>query len=87
MTPGHVGELSGKRLKFDPARLDEGLFFVPLAGGSEVKVTDFQQNTSTELVFHVPSLSPGTYKLFVRARLFDGTELRSGDLQPELSVA
>ncbi len=33
VTVGNIGQLSGSRLKFDPAEADEGLYFVADAGG------------------------------------------------------
>ena len=85
---GNIGQLSGSRLKFDPAGVGEGLFFVAQAGG-ETKVTTVQKNKPTQLVFLVPELTDGTYHLEVRARMGTGTaarELRTGRLDAVLTV-
>ena len=75
-------------MKFDPARSDEGLYFVA-TGGSQTKVSTVQKNKPSQLVFLVPSLADGTYHLEVRARMGSGTsarELRIGRLDSTLTV-
>ena len=87
VTPGHIGTLSGQRLKFDASATDEGVFLVPLAGGAEVKVTAVQSNLPRELVFLVPTLTANAgYCLEVRARLNGADELRTGRLGKTLAV-
>ncbi|MCK4341067.1 MAG: DUF4469 domain-containing protein [Phycisphaerae bacterium] len=88
VTVGNIGQLSGSRLKFDPAEADEGLYFVADAGG-ETKVPTVQKNKPSQLVFLVPNLVAGTYHLEVRARMGSGTsarELRIGRLDSTLTV-
>ncbi len=85
---GNIGQLSGSRLKFDPAEADEGLYFVADAGG-DTKVVTIQKNKPAQLVFLVPTLAAGTYHLEVRARMGSGTsarELRIGRLDAALTV-
>jgi len=88
VTPGNIGQLSGSRLKFDPAEADEGLYFVATAGG-ETQVTTVQKNKPSQLVFLVPvGLGGGTYHLEVRARMGSGTssrEVRVGRLDASLT--
>ncbi len=86
ITPGNIGQLSGNRLKFDPAQADEGLYFVPTADTGDVKVTTIQKNKPSQLVFLVPALVAGGYNLEVRARIAGGTELRIGRLDPVLTA-
>ena len=88
ITPDNIGQLSGNRLKFDPAEADEGLFFVATAGG-EIKVSTVQKNKPSQLVFLIPPLGDGTYHLEVRARMASGTsarQLRIGRLDATLTV-
>ncbi len=88
ITPDNIGQLSGSRLKFDPAAADEGLYFVADAGG-ETKVSTVQKNKPSQLVFLIPPLADGTYHLEVRARMGSGTsarELRIGRLDAMLTV-
>ncbi len=86
VTVGNIGQLSGSRLKYDPAQADEGVFFVATAGG-ETKVSTIQKNKPSQAVFLVPAaLVAGTYYLEVRARIDGGTELRMGRLDPILTV-
>jgi hypothetical protein len=87
VTPGNIGQLSGSRLKYDAAQPDEGVFFLPTAGGAETKVSTVQKNKPGQVVFLVPALlAPGTYHLEVRARVRGGTDLRSGRLDAVLTV-
>jgi len=87
VTPGNIGQLSGSRLKYDPAQADEGVFFLPTAGGADTKVSTMQKNKPGQLVFLVPALLvPGTYYLEVRARMRALAELRSGRLDAVLTV-
>jgi len=88
VTPGNIGQLSGSRLKFDPAQADENIYFVATAGG-ETKVTLVQKNKPGQLVFLVPALVSGTYYVEVRARMGRGDatrELRMGRLDAVLTV-
>ncbi|NQU21298.1 MAG: DUF4469 domain-containing protein [Candidatus Nealsonbacteria bacterium] len=88
ITAGNIGQLSGSRLKFDPAASDEGLYFVA-TGGGDYKVSTVQKNKPSQLVFLVPALVDGTYHLEVRARMGSGTsarELRIGRLDATLSA-
>jgi len=87
VTPGNIGQLSGSRLKYDPAQADEGIFFLPTAGGAEIKVATVQKNKPAQLVFLVPALLPGTYYLEVRARMrAEAADLRTGRLDAVLTV-
>jgi hypothetical protein len=88
VTPGHIGTLSGQRLKFDASATDEGIFLIPAAGGDAVKVAAVQSNLlPRELVFLVPTLTANAgYCLEVRARLNGADELRTGRLGKTLAV-
>lgn len=87
-TPGHIGTLSGQRLKFDAAATDEGIFLIPAAGGDAVKVAAVQSDLPRKLVFLVPGLTAGAaYYLEFRARLNGSDELRTGRLGKTLMAA
>lgn len=81
VTPGGMGQLAGRYLKFDATDPQQGIFFV---NGSETRVEVMGRNTSTELVFINPTLDPGQYVLEVRSAF--GKQLRSGRLYPLLTV-
>ena len=81
ITPGGMGQLTGHRLKFDPADPQQGIFFI---NGSENRVEIVGKNTGTELMFLIPSLDNGEYALEVRSTF--GKELRSGRLDALLTV-
>ena len=86
LTPATIGTIRGSRLKYNPAQPDEGIFFTPVAGGVPQKATAVQKNKPSELIFLVPTLAPGAYQLEVRARMQNGTELRTGRLDPLLTA-
>lgn len=86
MTPGSIGTVSGRRLKFDPGRQEEGLYLVPVDGGDEVKVEVVQRNMPAQIVFLVPPEASGAYYLEVRARPNRGTDLRTGRLDAALTA-
>jgi hypothetical protein len=87
VTPGNIGELTGSRLRYDPAAADEGIFFVPAAGGAETKVDFVQLNKPASQVFMVPALVAGEYKLEVRARVGGAIQFRTGTLAATLTVS
>jgi len=86
LTPGGVGQINGFRLRFDPANPDEGIFFVA-PSGTKTRVETMVKNQLRELIFVVPALPAGGYRLEVRARIRGGEELRTGALECKLTVA
>ena len=81
LTVGSVGTLDGNRLRFYPASADEGLYFVPSAGGADTKASLLQKNSPSQLVFVTPALTAAAaYWLEVRTRFTANGELRSGRL-------
>ena len=86
LTPGNIGTVVGSRLKVDPTKLDEGIFFVPVAGGAAVKATNPIENKPKRLILLIPALANGQYWLEVRARMPNGSELRVGRLPIALTV-
>ncbi|MBE7550150.1 MAG: DUF4469 domain-containing protein [Anaerolineales bacterium] len=86
LTPGGMGQLTGYRLKFDPADPAQGIFFVA-ADSTTTRVSVVGKNTATELMFLVPaSLTPGDYSLEVRSN-FGPETLRVGSLSVMLTVS
>ncbi|MBN1516485.1 DUF4469 domain-containing protein [Candidatus Sumerlaeota bacterium] len=86
VTPGNIGTLNGRRLKFNPNKSDEGIFFLAVSSGAGIKVPAAQKNRPTQLIFVIPAVPPGDYYLEVRARQRDGAELRTGRLDATLTV-
>jgi hypothetical protein len=79
-----MGQLSGYRLKFDPADPAQGIFFV---NGSDNRVSVVGHNGPSRLMFIVPAgLTPGDYRLEVRSTMRNGT-LHTGALPETLSVS
>jgi hypothetical protein len=86
LTPGELGRLIGKDLRFDPADPEQGIFFLDEAGG-ETRVASVGLNTPSQLVFAVPALPAGSYRLEVRV-LYEGEDKpRSGELEEALTVS
>jgi hypothetical protein len=95
VTPGGLGRLTGRRLKFEAEDPNQGIFFVaadeqtglPLAdpnGAYRVEVVG--RNTPGELMFIVPGgLPAGSYRLEVR-NLTAAGELHTGVLKNRLAV-
>jgi hypothetical protein len=71
-TPGGMAQVTGYRLKFDPADTSQGIFFA--AGGSATRVSIVGKNNPSELMFLVPaSLAPGDYTLEIRSTIGNST--------------
>jgi hypothetical protein len=85
LTPGGLGQVTGKLLKFDPVDPQQGIFFVA-ADASDTMVEFVGRNKPSELSFIVPSLPPGVYHLEVRAIPYDTGEVRTGTLSKPLTV-
>lgn len=72
--PGDVMEIVGRRLKFDPAGPDEGLFLQPLSedataqSGPPIGIPRVIKRTEQRLMFQVPDAPPGRYQCLVRRR-------------------
>jgi len=84
VTPQKEGRVIGKHLQFDPGDPRQGIFFID-AAGVETRVESVGWNKARRLIFIVPPLSAGSYRLQVRASFQE--EIRSGVLQAVLEVA
>jgi hypothetical protein len=83
ITPGGMGQITGYRLKFDPADPAQGIFFV---NGSTTRVSVVGHNGPSKLMFMIPAgLTPGDYNLEFRSTMGNGT-LHSGLLPETLNV-
>jgi hypothetical protein len=88
ITPGNIGTVNGRRLRYNPDAPDEGVFFIPTSGDPETRITAFERNKPGQLVFLVPGALPGgSYYLEIRARMTNSTELRAGRLDGLLHVS
>lgn len=65
VTPGWEGRVVGRRLQFDPADPEQGIFYIA-ADGSETRVEAVGWNKGRHLMFIVPALAAGDYGLEVR---------------------
>jgi hypothetical protein len=88
LTPGQEGRVLGDDLRFDPADDRQGVFFLDEAGVA-TRVPAVGLNMPSHLMFIVPVLAAGTYRLEVRA-LFSHNgeeEIRTGRLGAVLTVS
>ncbi len=86
VTPGRSGRLVGKELRYDPADPNQGIFFLD-TGDVATRVEDLIWSMPRHLIFTIPALAAGEYKLVVRAILNDNHEVREGVLHAVLTVA
>lgn len=85
LQPGLALRLQGHHLKVDPAREDEGIFLLA-ARRAPLKIRQLISNTPSELVCVLPTALPAdTYRLEVRARVGNSTELRKDTYPHPLS--
>lgn len=88
LTPSGGARITGNLLKFDESAADQGIFFVNTATGAATKVpTKPLKNKPGELIFMNPALAPGNYKLEVRAKLKDNSQLKTGVLDEVLTIS
>lgn len=67
-----------------PAR---GIFFIDTATGQETRVeSSVIKNKPSELIFVNPDLPTGTYRLEVRAIVYNTTKIRKGGRSEKLVV-
>jgi Domain of unknown function (DUF4469) with IG-like fold len=86
LSPGRTGRLYGNRLKFDRHDPRQGIFALG-ADGSVTQVEEVPENTPHSLVFLIPPLPIGAYKLAVRASYSGSEDLVVGVLDHALRVA
>lgn len=87
LTPGGTGWLQGQRLALDVTDPLQGVFFVNDADKTATRVAEVTKCAGTEILFLVPALPAGTYHLEVRAAFNDNGGIRTGTLEPPLTVS
>ncbi len=88
VTPREQGRLIGEHLRFDPADVSQGIFFLT-ESGAETRVASVGLNRPGHLMFIVPELAAGRYRLEVRGPFNgnEGQEVRAGRLDAVLTVS
>ena len=87
VTPQSIATLQGKNLKFDSEDLEQGIFFIPEdSSKSTVRVNAYSSITTTEVHFLIPSMPPGNYTVLIKSIMRRHTSIRSGILQPLVTV-
>jgi nucleoid DNA-binding protein len=85
ITPGGIGHIYGNRLKFDRSDPDQGIFLLgENRGVLRVRVVD--ENQPRKLIFLLPLLPAGAYRLAVRAACCGSRNLETGFLSMPLVV-
>lgn len=86
VTIGGVGHITGRRLAFDEADPNQGIFFVA-ESLQAVKVTTMVRLKPSELIFMIPpALQPGTYFIEVRNIPKGNKDLRTGRSQFQVTA-
>lgn len=87
ITIGNMGRLNGTQLGFDASDATQGIFFVEIGAGTELKVEIVGENRPSQLMFMVPALTAGKqYTLEVRSRAKAGADLKTGRLADNLTA-
>jgi hypothetical protein len=86
LTPGSMGQVLGRNLRFDAADPAQGVFFVA-SDESATRAEEVGKNLPAELFFLVPALAPGDYTLEVRAAVNGSEEISVGKLLATLTVS
>ncbi len=85
LTPGGIGHIYGNRLKFDRNDPNQGIYLLgENRGVLRVRVVD--DNLPRKLVFLIPALPAGAYRLAVRATCCGGESVETGFLSGLLVV-
>lgn len=88
ITPGDGARITGSLLKFDEEDEDQGIFFINVDDGTITRTNgSILKNKPGELIFVNPDLPAGTYRLEVRSNVEYSSNIRTGVLSDELSVA
>lgn len=88
ITPEGGARLKGSFLKFDEEDDDQGIFFIDLSDNTEHRVDKpLLRNKPGELIFILPDLPAGDYRLEVRSIIPYTTTIRTGRLTDELTVS
>ena len=87
LTPGKIGTIAGKNLKFNKGRSVDGIFFIKKDSQDEIRVEMLSTHTDGTLTFLIPAdLSSGKYNLEVRRSYTSPNDIRIGKLQYQLTV-
>ncbi len=86
VTPGGMGSLIGKRMRFNEEGDSEGVYLVDTTTQEATKAPFVGLNSATKQAFLIPSsLSPGEY--FLEVRVAHGEKIAIGRLDDRLTVA
>ncbi|MBN2807576.1 MAG: DUF4469 domain-containing protein [Prolixibacteraceae bacterium] len=85
ITSKGIGELSGSKLQIDTTDPLQGIYFIH-SNGLETQVTVVAQNHPTKLIFQIPELIDGAYRVEVRIKLLNSGVLRILQLNKTLTT-
>lgn len=84
ITPGSPAIIRGKHLKFDPSDPGQGIFFIP-ENKPGIKAEIIHVNSFSQLVFIIPNLEPGAYRVCVANNSLSN-DVRTGELDARLLI-
>lgn len=87
LTPGHMVEIRGSKLKLNPDLNDEGIFLINNSDGSEINIVQVHTNWPSRLTAMLPDELPaGSYTLEIRNRQGGNKSLSTGVFNSTLIV-
>lgn len=87
LSPGHLIEIHGQKLKLNTELADEGIFLINNADELEIKISQLHTNRPGKLAAMLPdNLASGTYLLEVRNRPIRNKTLTTGVHMEHLNV-
>lgn len=87
LSPGHMIEIRGSRLKLDPDQPDEGIYLIAKGDGAETRLEFIHRNLPGTLSAMLPEgLGAGDYTLEVHTRLIGNMNLFTGVFVKTLSI-
>ena len=85
LTPNAVGHITGSSLKINTEDTEQGIFLIA-SDGTTIQVSTLIRNKPSEVIFMIPALASGTYRLEIRNKP-KTKELRIGQLNGDLVVS
>jgi hypothetical protein len=78
LTVGGIITIQGHKIKISGADPDVGLYFRSVSGGTEEKYHGaFGENLPSRLMFIMPALTPGVYRLSIKTMFSGATDLKN----------
>jgi hypothetical protein len=87
VSPGSMAMLKGNRLRFDKEDANQGIFFASLDNpDTVVRSAQYAEINPSKVLFLIPALEPGEYKILIKKNSDNGKTLLSGELGTTVTV-